>query len=357
MKKYNVLILMLLLLLSITSCNKQKKNLVTTSNKEEVENELIVIPGKNGQPDEADIASGHKINIQDWFMKDMSSDGKYYIRYNSEYYYTYDRYCIPVEGERKDLNLIMLKEKSEIFNPSDMGEKDKDVCFSGCEFVPIARSKDLILFNEKESYWFKISENKWLPGVSVYIQPGTFEKLPVEELEVGMAYEKIKDGAWFVVKTDEESSFPLRDSSDIKTGKDILTISQGTWLYADAQTIKTETIDGVEARWYKIIYPEKGYVFGGYLEKQDDVCGLSFAQFDVMHYHHDGSNNYTFKVYSAPTTKSQYLGEYEIKPDEYGYLALIETKKLETVDGVQGVWINIKEPVKGFIFGYNFIYK
>ncbi len=35
----------------------------------------------------------------------------------------------------------------------------------------------------------------------------------------------------------------------------------------------------------------------------------------------------------------------------------IDHRQTETVDGVRGVWINIKEPVEGFIFGYNFIYK
>ena len=84
---------------------------------------------------------------------------------------------------------------------------------------------------------------------------------------------------------------------------------------------------------------------------------MKFAQLDITSYPHDNSDNYTFKVYSAPSTKSQYLGEYEIKPDKYGYRAMIETNKLETVDGVRGVWIYIKEPVQGFIFGHNFIYK
>ena len=390
MKKFNLLMSMLLLLFVFTSCDKQKKNLEPTSTDiiepenistktitpevteaitPEVEEDIQdiqftydysrqddnfeIIPGKDGKPDEVDIASGHKIKIS----KSTSSDGKYYIYDSGEYYYTYERYCVPVEGERKDLNLIMLKEESELFNPNDLGENEKDVCSPGCEFVAIARSSEPISFNEKTSYWFKVSEDKWIPGSAVYIQVGAFEKLPVEDLEVGMSYEKIKDGAWFVVNTDDGSSLRLRDSSNIKSGKVISNIPQGTWIYADAQTSKTETIDGKEARWYKIIYPETGYVFGGYLEKQDDVCGLKFAQLDITSYPHDNSDNYTFKVYSAPSTKSEYLGEYEIKPDKYGYRAMIETNKLETVDGVRGVWINIKEPVEGFIFGYNFIYK
>lgn len=386
MKKLILITQILFVVLAITSCKKQKNNLensstesITTVNtltetttsevKEENQNYqfsydytqqddiLGIIPGKNGQPDEVDIASAHKNNSEDWFMFDMSPDGNYYIQYNGEYNYTYARYYVPVKGDRKDLNLIMLKEESPIYNPNDMGANNKEICSLGCEFIAIARSTEPVVFNDQTSYWFKVSKNEWIPGSSLYIQPGIFEKLPVENLEVGMAYEKIKDGIWFVVKTDDGSSLRLRDSSDIKTGKVISNIPQGTWLYADSQTSKTETIDGIEARWYKIIYPEKGYVFGGYLEKQDDVCGLSFAQFEVMHYPHDGSNNYTFKVYSAPTTKSQYLGEYEIKPNEYGYLAMIETKELETVDGVRGVWINIQKPVEGFIFGYNFIYK
>ena len=381
MKKFNLFTLILLLPFIFTSCNKQKKNnLETTSPDIETETTspevkednqdyqftydyahqddiLGIIPGKDGQPDEVDIASGHKLNLKDWFMMDMSPDGEYYISYTGEYNNTYARYYIPVKCKRKDFNLIMLKEASPLFNPNDMGSNNKNICSTGCEFVPIARSKEPILFNEQSSYWFEVFKDQWIPGSSVYIQPGLFEKLPVKDLEVGMSYEKIKDGAWFVVKTDDGSSLRLRDSSNINFGKVISNIPHGTWIYADAQTSTTETIDGIEARWYKIIYPEKGYVFGGYLEKQDDICGLSFAQFEVMHYPHDGSNNYTFKVYSAPSTKSEYLGEYEIKPDGYGYRAMIETNKLETVDGVRGVWINIKEPVEGFIFGYNFIYK
>ncbi len=382
MKKFNLLMPMLLLLFVFKSCDKQKKNLEPTSTDiiepENITTETItpeveediqdiqftydysrqddnfeIIPGKDGQPDEVDIASGHKIKTS----KSTSSDGKYYIYDNGEYYYTYERYCAPVEGERKDLNLIMLKEKSELFNPTDLGENEKNVCSPGCEFVAIARSSEPISFNEQTSYWFKVSEDKWIPGSAVYIQVGAFEKLAVEDLEIRMAFEEIKDGEWFVVNTDDGSSLRLRDSSNIKLGKVISNIPQGTWIYADAQTSKTETIDGKEARWYKIIYPETGYVFGGYLEKQDDVCGLKFAQLDITSYPHDNSDNYTFKVYSAPSTKSEYLGEYEIKPDKYGYRAMIETNKYETVDGIQGVWINIEEPVKGFIFGYNFIYK
>lgn len=386
MKKFILITQILFIVLVITSCSKQKKDFEATSNESiETENTLTetttsevkeenqkfqftydytqqddilgIIPGKDGRPDEVDIASGHIINMKDWFMTDMSQDGKYSIKYTGEYYYTYARYYIPNEGERKDLNLIMLKEESPLYNPKDLGATEKDICSLGCEFIPIARSSEPISFNEQTTYWFKVSEDKWIPGSSVYIQPGAFDKLSVEDLWVGMDFEEIKDGAWFVVKTNDGSSLRLRDSSNIQTGNVISSIPQGTWIYAETQTSKTEIIDGIEARWYKITYPEKGYVFGGYLEKQDDVCGLSFAQFEVMHYRHDDSNNYTFKVYSAPTTKSQYLGEYEIKPDEYGYTAMIETKELETVDGIQGVWINIKEPVEGFIFGYNFIYK
>lgn len=386
MKKFSLITLILFVVLTITSCNKHKSGLSTNSNEnsetenvliktttpeiieenqnpEITDNEKIIdenfqdVIDKNAIPEEFDIATEHETKTGNWFMSETSPDGKYIIWKSSEYYYTYERYCIPIECERKDLNLIMLKEKSNLYNPNDMGANNKDVCDPGCEFVPIARSRNPILFNEQTSYWFKVSENKWMPGSYVYIQPGAFEKLPVEDIEVGMAYEKINDGAWFVVKTDDGSSLRLRDSSNIQLGKVISSIPQGTWIYADAQTTKTETIDGIEARWYKIIYPEKGYVFGGYLEKQDDVCGLEFAQFEVMQYPHDDTSNYTFKVYSAPTTKSQYLGEYEIKPDGYGYTTMIETKELETVDGIQGVWINIKEPVEGFIFGYNFIYK
>ena len=386
MRKLTTFILILFIVLVISSCNKQKQNTVSNSSENIKTDELIqesvspevvgenqnlqtadddkdqddslqIIPGKNGQPDEADIASGHKLDIQDWFGKTTSSDGKYYIYDAGEYNYIYYRYCMPVEGERKDLNLIMLKENSALFNPNDLGSNQKIVSYAGCEFVPLARSKEPISFNEQTSYWFKADEYTWIPGSAVYIQPGVFEKLPVEDLEVGMAYEKIKDGAWFIVKTDDGSSLRLRDSSNIKTSKVILSFPQGTWIYAEAQTTNTDTIDGINSRWYKIAYPEKGYVFGGYLEKQEGVCGLQFPYQEISHYRYDSSKDCIFKVYSAPTEKSEFLGEYEIKPDKYGYLATIETNQMETVNGVQGVWIYIKEPVQGFIFGHNFIYK
>lgn len=384
MKKKNLIILIVFSVLALASCKKEKNDNAAASGEkteneklltetvvaevveeepedqpaeEEAEPELVITPGINGQPDEADIADGHKVDIQKWFGKQTSSDGTYTIRVNSEYYYTYDRYCIPVEGERSDLNLIMLKEESNLYNPNDMGVKNKERCNAGCEFVPLARSKEPVTFNDQTSYWFKVTETEWIPGTVVCIQPGAFEKIPEEDFEIGMDYEKIPDGAWFIVKTDDGSSLRLRDSSNIKTGNIITSLPQGTWIYADTQTCKTDTIDGIDSRWYKLAYPEKGYVFGGYLEKQDGVYGLKFAQFDLSSYKHDSSNDYTYKVYSAPTTKSELLGEYEIQPGDYGYEAWIETSQMETVDGVRGIWLYVKEPVKGFIFGRNFIYK
>ena len=385
MKQIKKLITTLLILLAITSCNKQKQNAhVNTSENNETEtnvsenttaeatNEnqnlqtednnvpdkpMTIIPGKNGQPDEADIASEHKSTLKDRYLPRKSSDGKYYIYDNAEYYYTYERYCMPVEGNRKDLNLIMLKEDSALYNPDDMGENEKDRCYPGCEFVPLARSKEPVSFNEQTSYWFKVTEKTWVPGAAVYIQTGAFEKLPVEDIKIGMSYEKIENGAWFVVKTKDGSSLTLRDSSDNKTGKVILELKQGMWIYADSQTISTETIDGIEARWYKTAFPKKGYVFGGYLEKQEGVYGLDFASMTTSSYLHDDSKDYMFKIYSAPSVKSEYLGEYEIKPGKYGYQTTIETKEMETIDGVRGLWIYINEPVKGFIFGDKFIYK
>ena len=248
MKIFNLLLLILLFLFIFTSCNKQKKNLENTSTDiiepEKILTETIpsevkeynqdlqftydyaqqdeikgIISGKDGHPDEVDIASGHKLNLKDWFMMDMSPDGKYYISYTGEYNNTYARYYIPVKCERKDFNLIMLKEESPLFNPNDMGANNKEIYSAGCEFEPIARSKEPILFNEQSSYWFEVFKNQWIPGSSVYIQPGIFEKLPVKNLEVGISYEKIKDGAWFVVKTDDGSSLRLRDSSILSQEK------------------------------------------------------------------------------------------------------------------------------------------
>ena len=63
-----------------------------------------------------------------------------------------------------------------------------------------------------------------------------------------------------------------------------------------------------------------------------------------------------FKVYSAPTVESEYLGEYEIKPNGSSYSTIIESDRRETIDGVKGVWIYITAPVKGFIFDDKFIY-
>ena len=387
MKKTKLLISILFLTLIFSACDKKNKNQVSDSEEKieaesvsqnssmpEKENEnlpsavdeklenvsLIITPGKNGQPDEADIISYHKKNLENlenWFSKETSPDGQYYICYNSEYYYTYNRYCIPVEGERKDLNLIMLKVETEVLNPNDLGAINTDICNSGCEFIALARSSEPLLFKDETSYWFKVSEEKWLPGSEVYIQPGVFEKLPAEDLEIGLAYEKIENGLWLSVNTDDGSSLSLLDSSNKKTGKEILSLPQGSWIYADAQTISTETIDGLDSRWYRIVYPKKGYIFGGNLEKQDGVCGLEFAVFDISSYKHDDSKDYMFKVYSAPSVNSEFLGEYEILPGKYGYQSVIQTKQLETVDGVRGLWIYITEPVEGFIFGHNFIYK
>ncbi len=187
MKKLILITQILFVVLAITSCKKQKNNLensstesITTVNtltetttsevKEENQNYqfsydytqqddiLGIIPGKNGQPDEVDIASAHKNNSEDWFMFDMSPDGNYYIQYNGEYNYTYARYYVPVKGDRKDLNLIMLKEESPIYNPNDMGANNKEICSLGCEFIAIARSTEPVVFNDQISYWFKISK-------------------------------------------------------------------------------------------------------------------------------------------------------------------------------------------------------
>ncbi len=384
MKILKILIPLFIALLAITSCKKQKQNVVisfsenneidkvlsefnTPKSVEEitpvqtVENEVHdesfnIIPGKNGQPDEVDIASEHKVKIENMYYFDRSPDGKYHIYGIDEYYYTYDRYYMPIKGERKELNLIMTKEETSLIDPNDMGSNEKMICYPGCEYIPIARSKEPIFYKGQISYWFRVTKESWIPGASVYIQTGTFEKLPVEDLEIGMDYEKIKGGAWFIVKTDDGASLRLRDSSNIKTSNIIMSFPQGTWLYADAQTIDTDTIDGIESRWYKLAYPEEGYVFGGYLEKQDGVCGLEFASFAVSYYTHDPSKDYMFKVYSAPTVESEYLGEYEIKPNGSSYSTIIESDRRETIDGVKGVWIYITTPIKGFIFGDKFIY-
>ena len=191
MKKKNLIILIVFSVLALASCKKEKNDNTAASGEktenekpltetvvaevvkeeqevqpaeEEAEPELVITPGINGQPDEADIAGGHKVDIQKWFGKQTSSDGTYTIRVNSEYYYTYDRYCIPVEGERSDLNLIMLKEESNLYNPNDMGVKNKECCNAGCEFVPLARSKEPVTFNDQTSYWFKVTETEWIPA-------------------------------------------------------------------------------------------------------------------------------------------------------------------------------------------------
>ena len=44
------------------------------ANKDEI---LGIIPGKDGKPDEVDIASGHIIILNDWYSKYISPDEKY----------------------------------------------------------------------------------------------------------------------------------------------------------------------------------------------------------------------------------------------------------------------------------------
>ncbi len=320
-------------------------------------NSVTVISEKDNRPDEIDIAGEHKLEIEDWYSKNMSEDEKYLCYENGEMYSVYNRYCIPVEGDRKDLNLIMLKEDCTIINPKDLGSNKMVEYNSGCEFVAISRSEKVISYKGKNSYWFKVANDRWLPGISLYIQTGIFDKLPVEELEIGLDYEEIEGGKWFTVNTDDGSSLRLRDSSNIKEGKVINNLPQGTWVYADSQTSQTEEIDNREGHWYKIIYPKTGYVFGGYLESKDGVPGLEFAMGATFIYGYDSSKDYIYKIYSAPTIESECLGEYEIKPEGKFYSFIIQTKTMEIIDGKEGEWVYVMEPVKGFIFGDRFIYK
>lgn len=383
MKKVYPLITMLLTILAITSCKKeketnlpeqtkvlpatesQKKEEISSVNKGE-ENSLALEsqaalsdessssqPENNEQPGEFDIATEHETKIERCYSKTLSPDGEYMIYENGEYDSIYERYCIPVKGERKDLNLIMLKEECTSINPDDMAPSKAYIYSAECEFVPIAKSSEPVTYNSTTSYWLKITEKAWLPGSSVLIQTGSFEKLPTEDFKIGMDYEQMDEGIWFIVKA--EATLRLANSS--ATNK-IITIPKGTWLYADARTIDTETIDGIEGRWYKIRYPEIGYIFGGYLEEKSGVPGLNFSYLETFSYTHDDSIDFMFKVYSAPTTESEFLGEYEIKSEyKSNYSTTIESNKKETIDGKEGKWIYITKPVKGFIFGDKFIYR
>ena len=382
MKKVYPLITMLASVLAISSCNKEKEAALTADSSNELqvadyaqkeiasdnkleENSLALEsqaalpdessasqPEKNEQPAEFDIASEHQTKIQNCYSKTLSPDGEYMIYENGEYDSTYERYCIPVKGERKDFNLIMLKEKCTSVNPDDMAAAKVRFYSAECEFVPIAKSSEPVTYKGITSYWFKITEKAWLPGSSILIQTGSFEKIPAEDFKIGMDYEQINEGLWFIVKT--EATLRLTNSS--ATNK-IITIPKGTWLYAEARTIDTETIDGIEERWYKIRYPEIGYVFGGYLEEKKGVPGLNFSHLETFSHTHDDSNDFMFKVYSAPTTESEFLGEYEVKPEyKSNYSTTIESNKKETIDGKEGKWIYITKPVKGFIFGDKFIY-
>ena len=99
MKKLSVLIILLTIVISLISCNKQKHNTFEKEKSETViqkintiqtstleaadenqnenlalddsdeEKQMSIIPGKDGQPDEADIASEHKIVLRDWYRK------------------------------------------------------------------------------------------------------------------------------------------------------------------------------------------------------------------------------------------------------------------------------------------------
>lgn len=381
MKKVYPLITMLLTILAITSCKKEKEtNLpeqtkvlpatesqkmeeISSVNKGE-ENSLALEsqsalpdessssqPENNEQPGEFDIATEHETKIERCDSKTLSPDGEYMIYKSGEYDSIYERYCIPVKGERKDLNLIMLKEECTSINPDDMAPSKAYIYSAECEFVPIAKSSEPVTYKGTTSYWFKITENTWLPGSSVLIQTGSFEKLQTEDFKIGMNYEQMDEGIWFIVKA--EANLRLANSS--ATNK-ITTIPKGTWLYADARTIDTETIDGIEGRWYKIRYPEIGYIFGGYLEEKSEVCSLNFSHLETFTYTLDANNDFMFKVYSAPTTESEFLGEHEVPHYKSEYSSTIETSKIETIDGKEGKWIHIKEPVQGFIFGDKFIY-
>lgn len=381
MKKVYPLITMLLTILAITSCNKEKEAVLTADSSNELqvadyaqkeissvnkgdENSLALEsqsalpdesassqPENNEQPGEFDIATEHETKIERCDSKTLSPDGEYMIYESGEYDSIYERYCIPVKGERKNLNLIMLKEECTSINPDDMAPSKAYIYSAECEFVPIAKSSEPVTYKGITSYWFKITENTWLPGSSVLIQTGSFEKLPAEDFKIGMDYEQMDEGIWFIVKA--EANLRLANSSG--TNK-IITIPKGTWLYADARTIDTETRDGIEGRWYKIRYPEIGYIFGGYLEEKSEVCSLNFSHLETFTYILDANNDFIFKVYSAPTTESEFLGEHEVPHYKSEFSSTIETSKMETIDGKEGKWIHINKPVQGFIFGDKFIY-
>jgi len=65
-------------------------------------------------------------------------------------------------------------------------------------------------------------------------------------------------GGIVVAETDDDSDLKLLDSSNIETGKEISSLPQGTWIYSEAQSTKSEIVDEKESRWYKIVYPETG---------------------------------------------------------------------------------------------------
>ena len=162
MKKVYPLITMLLTILAITSCKKeketnlpeqtkvlpatesQKKEEISSVNKGE-ENSLALEsqaalsdessssqPENNEQPGEFDIATEHETKIERCYSKTLSPDGEYMIYENGEYDSIYERYCIPVKGERKDLNLIMLKEECTSINPDDMAPSKAYIYSAEC---------------------------------------------------------------------------------------------------------------------------------------------------------------------------------------------------------------------------------
>jgi hypothetical protein len=71
-------------------------------------------------------------------------------------------------------------------------------------------------------------------------------------------------GMLFMAVNDNDVN--VRDLPDSVVGKMISQLSNGDEVLVNEQTVNTSTIDGVSARWYHIIEPYDGWVFGAFLD-------------------------------------------------------------------------------------------
>jgi hypothetical protein len=293
-----------------------------------------------------------------WYFNSIDEDNIICVD-EGEYNSTYSKLYIPIEGSLAGKNMaVIIDDFADLVDPKSLADPKAVYYYKDCELMLLARSKSQIFFDGKTSYWFRVDGKSWIPGVSVYLQEGTFDRLPEEDLTVGIAYEKIGDGAWFTVETDDGSNLRVRETSDAGGGKILAALPNGSWVYATEQTVEEDNVDGAAGRWYRIRYPETGYVFGGYLKKHEDVGTLSFADYELDRYTLLPGAKTKFTAYEAPTTKSKVLGEYDLADFNTDHVvsSMYRSGKVKEGD-VESWWIYVSEPFQGFVFGDGFLFK